>query len=183
VCFAVWIGLKGPDIIYSKDSQTQDSGQKIKGDVTSQDVESIVNKHLKSTSMAIQLQQNMLEVQLKSQAIKPGQNIFHPISNEKDINHRPLEAKDMSHLRVEEVFKKTKPSYDLNSPGNSVLNDLGEQQLSAYEEELARKEYILEFRRNAWRGGYDVRVDDSGQVTLVKPLPESKKGTPFPEAD
>jgi hypothetical protein len=181
VCLALWIGLRGPDLIYSKKSPNRGSIQKREDDVTSPDIEKIVNKHLKNTSMAIQMQQEMLAVQLKSQAIKPGQNIFASVpQKENDHNPPPIDAKDKSQIRAEEVFKKNRSPYP-NSPGNAVLNELGEQQLSAYDEEMAKKEYILEFRRNAWRGGYDVRVDDSGQVTLVRPLPESKKGTPFPE--
>jgi len=182
IALAIWVGLKGPDFFYPKSKPMSHSRTKSSASKSQEEVEAIVNKHLKNTSLAIQMQKDVTEVQLRSQSIKLGQNIFNA-SPSSDVNSAPapLDGRDRAHKRVEEPFKRRLNS-PLGTPSEKIIDALGEIQGEAVEAEQEKVRFILEFRRNAWYGGYDVRVDESGQVTSVRPLRDHEKGRPFPEA-
>jgi hypothetical protein len=179
------MGIKGPDFFFSSSNafsnKKKASSQEGSSNVTNLESEKIVDKHLKDTNLSIQMKKELAEVQLKSQAIRPGQNVFkNKGESYLDRVPLPIEAKDRFQKESEQLFQKPNVGKWL-TPSEQIINQLAEDQIRRQEEALARQEYILEFRRNAWYGGYDVRVNEKGEVTSVRPLSPSQRKMPFPD--
>jgi hypothetical protein len=149
----------------------------------------LVNHHLKKTHLQIQLQKESRLIELQgdlqrvAQQIKPGHNILKAIDFS-DLP-RPLEGQDRAHSRLEQGSRKRQEAGDSHDQGrvhprDMVLSRMGDMQKESFDELLFREQYILEFRRNAWLGGYDIQVNEKGEVLSVKPLPPQSKGQPFP---
>lgn len=179
IVLALWVGFIGPDFFYPKPGSISKTSPGSSNKLKQEDVDKIVDKHLKNTSLAIELQKGAAEVQLRSQAPKPGQNVFWDKGDSVEYA-KPLDSSDQSQLRIEQTFVKPSPG-SRGLPADIVLSEMSENERQAYFDQLDREKYILDFRRNAWNGGYDVKVDETGEVTSVRPLPPHVKGRPFPD--
>lgn len=173
---ALWLTFNVDVLTLKKDTARGASKAK-----TPEEVQAIVNRHLQQTSKQIELQRGQLEVQLKRQLPQPGDNILPPsnLLESKDLGS--IDGADRGQRRIQEPFTRERGRDLGNQPSQSVIGELAERERQAFEEEQARKAYILEFRRNAWLGGYNVVVDDFGNVISARPLTPAQKRQPFPQ--
>ncbi|MCS6837601.1 MAG: hypothetical protein NZ480_02035 [Bdellovibrionaceae bacterium] len=192
ILLSIWLALKGPEYFFDLEpgvGERRSAPLEKKNNPSPSDLDTDLKKrvdwdqkadqHLKNTYYRIEFERSRREVELKKEFLRPGHNIFNQElgANGKEY---PLFAEDEGWKRRIEPFREKKPTV-VESPRDLVLEELASQQQNDRQEQEYRRYYIWQFRRNAWYGGYDVRVDQNGNVTYVRRLSESERKKPFPE--
>jgi hypothetical protein len=137
--------------------------------VEAKEVDQIVNRHLVTTSKLIEMQKVQREFDLNNpKALYPNSDLVN-INKSLDI--------------IPQSESKSKPAAQSADLGARILADSAKEQMNRYQEYQDQQAYILQFKKNAWEGGFYVEVDESGQVLKARPLSEAEKRQPFPEEE
>lgn len=188
ILLAAFMAWKGPDLLWGPEVQPRSAKQSAPVPVenlTPEDIQKRVDAHLKKTYQNMILQRGAMEVELKKQLVRPGDNLFKPeaAKKEKSDADKPLHATDEAWVRLAEPLDGGNKKGFGKNPQKEVYQDLAEQEAMTKAEQLAKRKYIWQFRRNAWLGGYDVKVDAAGNVVSVRPLGPAERRRDFPEPE
>lgn len=132
----------------------------------SAEAEKVVNKYLKETNKAIELQQ--LQTKIQNQFVVP--RVGEVITTNADVRKKKTITVTNS-----DVVGSNQNVYDTSSPAAKIQNELAEQQrLDDYDQKF-REEYIRQFVENARRNGWKLSVDENGVIKSATPLNMEEK--------
>lgn len=132
----------------------------------SAEAEKVVNKYLKETNKAIELQQ--LQTRIQNQFVVP--KVGEVISTNVE-----LRKKKSIHIGDSDSAVSNHNVYDTSSPAAKIQNELAEQQrLDDYDQKF-REEYIRQFVENARKNGWKLSVDENGVIKSATPLNMEEK--------
>ena len=184
---AAFMAWKGPDLLWAPQSSPPPKSQKVSpsAEMSPEDIQKRVDAHLKKTYQNMLLQRGAMEVDLKKQLVRPGDNLFklEPSKKVTSNSSKPLHAPDQAWVRLVEPLESGYQKGNEKNPQKEVYTDLAEQESMFKAERLAQRRYIWQFRRNAWMGGYDVKVDHNGNVISVRPLDAHERQRDFPDPE
>jgi len=132
----------------------------------SAEAEKVVNKYLKETNKAIEMQQLQSKIQNQFVVPKVGEVI---------TSHAGAKRKDSIHVGSGEVTQLGERGYDTVTPSAQIQSDLAEQQrLEEYDQQF-REEYIRQFVANDRKNGWKLVVDENGVIKSATPLNVEEK--------
>lgn len=132
----------------------------------SAEAEKVVNKYLKQTSKAIEMQQIQTKIQNQFVIPKVGEVI--------SANNEARKKKTIN-ISNPEVVGSNPSVYDTSSPAAKIQNELADQQqLEDYDQKF-REEYIRQFVENARQNGWKLVVDENGVIKSATPLNMEEK--------
>jgi len=132
----------------------------------SAEAEKVVNKYLKETNRAMEMQQLQSKIQNQFVVPKVGE-VIAPNAGAK--------RKDSIQVGSGEVTQLGERDYDTVTPSAQIQNDLAEQQrLEEYDQQF-REEYIRQFVANARKNGWKLVVDENGIIKSATPLNVEEK--------
>lgn len=132
----------------------------------SAEAEKVVNKYLKETNKAIEMQRLQSKIQNQFVVPKVGETIGPKAGSKR---------KDTIQVGSGEVTQLDVRNYDTISPSAQIQNDLAEQQrLEEYDRQF-REEYIRQFVENARKNGWKLVVDENGVIKSATPLNVEEK--------